>query len=102
MDSEMAQTLGELERKLGELKRELAAVGAANSNSRLIDEAVEPTSAPPSPASSASTPASASTPTPASTTPPGTEELLRFRERLERTAAELTRDYDELLGRLSF
>jgi 2-aminoadipate transaminase len=32
----------------------------------------------------------------------GTEELLRFRERLERTAAELTRDYDRLLGRLSF
>jgi 2-aminoadipate transaminase len=33
--------------------------------------------------------------------PPGTEELLRFRERLEQTAAELARDYDELLGRLS-
>jgi DNA-binding transcriptional MocR family regulator len=32
---------------------------------------------------------------------PGAEELLRFRERLEQTAAELARDYDELLGRLS-
>jgi 2-aminoadipate transaminase len=32
----------------------------------------------------------------------GTEELLRFKERLERTATELTRDYDRLLGRLSF
>jgi 2-aminoadipate transaminase len=29
-------------------------------------------------------------------------ELLRFRERLERTARELTHDYDELLGRLSY
>ena len=27
---------------------------------------------------------------------------MRFRERLEQTAAELTRDYDELLGRLSY
>jgi 2-aminoadipate transaminase len=27
---------------------------------------------------------------------------LRFRDRLERTASELTREYDELLGRLSF
>jgi 2-aminoadipate transaminase len=34
--------------------------------------------------------------------PPDTDELLRFRERLERTATELTRDYDELLGRLSY
>ncbi len=34
--------------------------------------------------------------------PPSAAELLRFRERLERTARELTHDYDELLGRLSF
>jgi DNA-binding transcriptional MocR family regulator len=45
--------------------------------------------------------------TPTSAAPPGLEppsaaELLRFRERLERTARELTQDYDELLGRLSF
>ena len=33
--------------------------------------------------------------------PPTAAELLRFRERLERTARELTHDYDELLGRLS-
>jgi DNA-binding transcriptional MocR family regulator len=39
---------------------------------------------------------------PGPSTSPGTEELLRFRERLEQTAAELTRDYDELLGHLSF
>jgi len=34
--------------------------------------------------------------------PPGPAELLRFRERLERTARDLTHDYDELLGRLSY
>jgi DNA-binding transcriptional MocR family regulator len=34
--------------------------------------------------------------------PPSAAELLRFREQLERTARELTHDYDELLGRLSF
>jgi 2-aminoadipate transaminase len=39
---------------------------------------------------------------PGARTPPDTDELLRFRERLERTATELTRDYDELLGRLSY
>jgi 2-aminoadipate transaminase len=33
---------------------------------------------------------------------PGAAELLRFRERLERAARELTHDYDELLGRLSY
>jgi 2-aminoadipate transaminase len=33
---------------------------------------------------------------------PRPAELLRFRERLERAARELTHDYDELLGRLSF
>ena len=34
--------------------------------------------------------------------PPAPVELLRFRERLERAARELTDDYDELLGRLSY
>ncbi|HEY2284033.1 MAG TPA: PLP-dependent aminotransferase family protein [Solirubrobacteraceae bacterium] len=90
MDRETAQTLEELERKLGELESELAAVGAANSNSRLIDEAAATVPAPPPP------------PRPARTASSGNEELLRFRERLEQTAAELTRDYDELLGRLSY
>jgi DNA-binding transcriptional MocR family regulator len=33
---------------------------------------------------------------------PSAAELLRFRERLEQAARELTHDYDELLGRLSF
>jgi 2-aminoadipate transaminase len=95
MDSETAQTLGELERKLGELERELAAVGGGTNSGRLIDEAVEPASASPP----------LTSPPPQAPPPnavPGTEELLRFRERLEQTAAELTRDYDELLGRLSY
>jgi 2-aminoadipate transaminase len=34
--------------------------------------------------------------------PPSPSELLRFRDRLERTARDLTHDYDELLGRLSY
>ena len=34
--------------------------------------------------------------------PPSAAELLRFRDRLERAARELTDDYDELLGRLSY
>ena len=33
---------------------------------------------------------------------PSPAELLRFRERLERTARDLTDDYDELLGRISY
>ncbi|HEY4450453.1 MAG TPA: aminotransferase class I/II-fold pyridoxal phosphate-dependent enzyme [Solirubrobacteraceae bacterium] len=43
-------------------------------------------------------------PTPAAPVPKraGPEELLRFRDHLERAARELTHDYDELLGRLSY
>jgi 2-aminoadipate transaminase len=104
VDQEVAKTLGELERKLLELERTLTSIGQADapsgegataaiaprprgrSGSRLVDEAVEledrvrPTQA----------------------QPPSATELLRFRDRLERTARELTNDYDELLGRLSF
>ncbi len=104
----MAQTLGELERKLGELERELAAVGAANSaGGRLIDEAAPRAappqhSGPPAPPEPAVTISSPPPREPRRPAPPDTDELLRFRERLERTAAELTRDYDELLGRLSY
>jgi DNA-binding transcriptional MocR family regulator len=111
MDRETAQTLGELERKLGELERELAAVGGGD-HSRLVDEAVQPAaSQTPAPSAPRAAPVAPPPPpplpqpmarTPAPSAPPGTEELLRFRERLEQTAAELTRDYDELLGRLSF
>ena len=48
----------------------------------------------PQPPSSPQPPRAAQPPTPA--------ELLRFRDRLERTTRELTDDYDELLGRLSY
>jgi 2-aminoadipate transaminase len=59
----------------------------------LVDEAVK--RAPPiKPTPESSQPSQASA--------PSTDELLRFRDRLERTASDLTREYDELLGRLSF
>jgi 2-aminoadipate transaminase len=109
MDREMAQTLGEFERKLSELERELAAVSggdiqnraAANSRGdgggRLIDEAVQPPAPTPPP------PATPRAPRPApARIAPDADELMRFRERLESAAVELTRDYDELLGRLSY
>ncbi len=113
MDSETAQTLSELERKLGELERELAAVGGGTNGGRVIDEAAEPSSAPPTPASPpltpppfapppAAPPARPVTHAPQRSAAPDAEELLRFRERLEQTAIDLTRDYDELLGRLSY
>jgi len=111
VDPEVAQTLGELERKLGELERELQAVGGAH-NGRVVDEAVEPEKAPrsptpppltPTPSTPPPTPPAVAPPRPApASAPPSTDELLRFRERLEQTATALTRDYDELLGRLSY
>ena len=39
---------------------------------------------------------------PPETRSPSAQELLRFRDRLEYTARELTHEYDELLGRLNF
>jgi DNA-binding transcriptional MocR family regulator len=86
-------------------------------STRLVDESVEhddqaraevPTQAPPVSAPAqpegAGTERRAGEPSPAPTAiqPPGAADLLRFRERLERTARELTHDYDQLLGRLSF
>ncbi len=151
MDQDVAQTLGELERKLLELERTLTAIGHEDEAStpagpvpgtstpptwtRLVDETIErgaatPAQAPPAPAAppplatqmpppaSAPGPAPARAlpprlmpepraaktpaPTPAYPRPPSAAELLQFRDRLERTARELTHDYDELLGRLSF
>jgi DNA-binding transcriptional MocR family regulator len=79
--------------------------------SRLVDElvpeaaAAAPPHAAPAPpfapsAGAAQAPAAART---VAASMAGTEpaELLRFRDRLERTARELTNDYNELLGRLS-
>jgi 2-aminoadipate transaminase len=90
--------------------------------SRIVDETVEssppPLAAPVKPPHGALAPALASSPppspsppppraprppqTPRAPLPPAPAELLRFRDRLERAARELTHDYDELLGRLSY
>ena len=133
MDRDLAQTLGELERKLLELERTLNAmngeqepVGAAEPEtigdaspppsapvpqpapaaspssgwSRIVDETVESAQ----PAARAPWPPRAAQPprAPLAPQPPSAAELLRFRDRLERAARELTHDYDELLGRLSY
>ena len=88
--------------------------------SRIVDETFERSSSAPSPASAPRAPAppvarprwtDAPTPRPApapaasprrAPAPPSAVELLRFRERLEQAARELTHEYDELLGRLSY
>jgi 2-aminoadipate transaminase len=150
---EIAETLGELERKLRELERVLGGIeqdepetsplaasrsapaavlaGASPGPGRLVDESVEqgatapprasaPISpppplpaTPPAPAPAPAQPSAPSSQPPASVPlgrrPPrgsertaNTAELLRFGERLERTARELTHDYDELLGRITY
>jgi 2-aminoadipate transaminase len=64
--------------------------------SRIVDETVEP---PPPPAQ----PRAPRPPQPPrAPQPPTPSELLRFRDRLEQAARDLTHDYDELLGRLSY
>jgi DNA-binding transcriptional MocR family regulator len=158
VDQEIANTLGELERKLHELERALTAMdsddqrpeqrpgedGASAARepagpSRLVDEAIERGATTPRAQTTQpdeTTPRADTTQRdqalqheealhtassltakvdrgtlakPGSgaaaaghTQPPSAGELLRFRERLERTARELTHDYDELLGRLSY
>jgi 2-aminoadipate transaminase len=81
------------------------------STSRVVDESIEPprpvTPAPRRqatrlPFSPSSQPPATPLERPRAPQPPGPEELLRFRDRLERTARDLTHDYDELLGRLSY
>jgi 2-aminoadipate transaminase len=152
---EIAETLGELERKLRELERVLGGVAqseldtsapgsaesvgepapagvatpppapapARSAPGRLVDESVEQGAPPlpqtaspilPAAAPAVSAPAAGVQPEPPPSIQPGrrpprdaerstnTAELLRFRERLERTAHELTHDYDELLGRITY
>jgi 2-aminoadipate transaminase len=89
--------------------------------SRIVDEATEPSrptlTAPPEPPQDPPPPPPPSTSplpspppprapkppqAPRSPHPPSPAELLRFRDRLEQSARELTHDYDELLGRLSY
>jgi len=90
---------------------------------RIVDESIEaergleaasqgsapaPPASPPAPPARTPPPRAAAPvpPAPAASPPraaaPGPAELLRFRERLERAARDLTHDYDELLGRLSY
>jgi|HubBroStandDraft_6_1064221.scaffolds.fasta_scaffold18977_2 2-aminoadipate transaminase len=81
--------------------------------SRIVDETIEqrrPQAPPPASASgprAPQPPTRAPQPPPAPSPPrapqaPSAAELLRFRDRLERAARDLTHDYDELLGRLSY
>ncbi len=116
MDQEVSKTLGELERKLQELERTLTSIDRdtqspaaattappAPEPTRLIDEALAPTPhfarAPQPPTRQAPHPTAPPVRPPEPRTP-SADQLLRFRDRLERTASELTREYDELLGRL--
>jgi 2-aminoadipate transaminase len=107
VDPEVAKTLGELERKLSELERTLSEIGRGEESQsrqvpqreqppawgRIVDEALETPEPPPPPEPPRP---------PTALERPGAEELLRFRDRLERAARELTHEYDELLGRLSY
>lgn len=132
MDPEVTRTLGELERKILELERTLDAVSRGVSapspegGGRIVDERVERqspppfTPAPPPPSPTPTPPASTSAPPPVvapatpqssppaapppplAPVPPRPDEMLRFRDKLERAARDLTHDYDELLGRLSY
>jgi DNA-binding transcriptional MocR family regulator len=83
---------------------------------RLVDEAVEPVArverAPrphaqqsprvPQPAQPPQPEQPPRSPRPPEANTPSADQLLRFRDRLERSAKELTREYDELLGRLDY
>jgi len=57
---------------------------------------------PPAPLRSPQSTSPPRSPEPPEARTPSAEELLRFRDRLEHTARELTQEYDELLGRISF
>jgi DNA-binding transcriptional MocR family regulator len=119
---ELEHTLGAIgrgEEPLQERQEEPPQTAAAHESAgRLVDEAVERESrtwtVAPERASAAGAPAGAGTgggthksvrdaaPAPPGLEPPTAADLLRFREQLERTARELTHDYDQLLGRLTF
>ncbi len=121
MDQEVARTLDELERKIAELERTLEAMTSsgerapaaasavtdahASGSGRIIDESLEVGNGPAPAAQPSPGTAHASTPVAAGAgalAPPAPADLLRFRQRLEQTAAELTHEYDALLGRLSY
>jgi hypothetical protein len=103
VDSEIARTLVELERKLEELERALTSIGAQRregapgygGGARLIDESLDvQAGAAPSPQGAV----------PAGGRPPGDfdesielAELVRFRDRLERTMRELVEGYEQVI-----
>ncbi|MCW3006724.1 MAG: hypothetical protein JWP17_1350, partial [Solirubrobacterales bacterium] len=115
---DVSETLGELERKLRQLETELASTGSRPS--------VTPAPEPETPAASAAIPAATSTidepaPTGASRAATGmgdpdrliaeararlgglsgqVDELLRFRESLQRTARQLEDEYNRVLARI--
>jgi 2-aminoadipate transaminase len=76
-------------------------VGGRAPGAPLTERAQPSVSLSPSAGSPPSAPAPAPPP-PRAPAPPSAAELLRFRERLEQAARELTHEYDELLGRLSY
>ncbi|HEY4917951.1 MAG TPA: aminotransferase class I/II-fold pyridoxal phosphate-dependent enzyme, partial [Solirubrobacteraceae bacterium] len=128
--SDLEQKMLEFERTLESMRGEeppapLASAPVAPAprgfgSSRIVDERIE--SSPPAdpltpawpytsaPGATTSTARSAPSPPPPAAPqnaartphPPSPTELLRFRDRLEQTARDLTHDYDELLGRLSY
>jgi hypothetical protein len=122
VDSEVARTLAELERKLQDLERALGGgredrsqetpayepapasgtVGTfTSSGARLVDERLE--SAPPVPSPPPGYAESQAPSAPALTQPVGFEdsidlvELARFRDRLEQTMRELLADYERII-----
>jgi 2-aminoadipate transaminase len=86
----------------GGYERSSAAVTEPPHGSRLVDEAIEPVMRPNRAVQPVTAPKPQQPREPPEGRTPGAEELLRFRDRLERTAHDLTQEYDELLGRLNF
>src|SRR5437763_1019615 len=105
MDAQLARTLGELERKLSALERTLGTIAPAAPSRQPPNPpplALQPPRPGPPPIAPEAGGHPAGATGNAAAGPPGVEDLLRFRERLERAARELTHEYDELLGRLSY
>jgi 2-aminoadipate transaminase len=86
----------------GGYEQSSAAVTEPPHGSRLVDEAIEPVMRPNRAVQPVTAPKPQQPREPPEGRTPGAEEMLRFRDRLERTAHDLTQEYDELLGRLNF
>jgi ADP-ribose pyrophosphatase YjhB (NUDIX family) len=120
VDTEISRTLVELERKLEELERALTSIGARRregDGARLVDErldagAIAPpssvTASPPRNFTASPPPSVTASPPPHAPTAGGRasaeldesielSELVRFRDRLERTMRELVEDYEQVI-----